>query len=94
MTSIVTVSPMRNIYEQVKWKCKAYSSMFSTVLIVYILMGLLSGGMSGSLGTGTSYRFKAAFPAKLLDCNDKSDGSCINRNIPYSIMCFYTCSCG
>ncbi|WP_342574600.1 silver transporter [Solibacillus sp. FSL K6-1781] len=55
MTSIVTVSPMRNIYEQVKWKCKAYSSMFSTVLIVYILMGLLSGGMSGSLGTGTSF---------------------------------------
>ncbi|MEK5183574.1 silver transporter [Solibacillus sp. FSL W7-1324] len=55
MTSIVTVSPMRNIYEQVKWKCKAYSSLFSTVLIVYIFMGLLSGGMSGSLGTGTSF---------------------------------------
>lgn len=55
MTSIVTVSPIRNIYEQVKWKCKAYSSMFSTVLIVYILLGLLTGGMSGSLGTGTSF---------------------------------------
>ncbi|MER2029707.1 MAG: silver transporter [Solibacillus sp.] len=55
MTSIVTVSPMRNIYEQVKWKCKAYSSMFSTVLIVYILMGLLSGGMSGTVGRGVSF---------------------------------------
>lgn len=55
MTSIVTVSPMRNIFEQVKWKCKAYSSMFSTVLIVYILMGLLSGGMSGTVGRGVSF---------------------------------------
>ena len=55
MTSIVTASPISNIYEQVKWKCKAYSSMFRTVLIVYILLGLLTGGMSGSLGTGTSF---------------------------------------
>lgn len=55
MTSIVTVSPMRNIYEQVKWKCRAYSSLFSTVLIVYILLGLLTGGLSGSLGRGTSF---------------------------------------
>lgn len=55
MISIVTVSPMRNIYEQVKWKCKAYSSMFSTVLIVYILMGLLTAGHSGTVGRGVSF---------------------------------------
>ena len=55
MTSIVTVRPARNIYEQVKWKCKAYSSMFSTVLIVYILLALLSGGGSGSLGMGRNF---------------------------------------
>lgn len=55
MTSIVTVSPARNIYEQVTWKCKAYSSMFSTVLIVYILLTLLSGGGSGSLGMGRNF---------------------------------------
>ena len=55
MTSIVTVSPVRNIYEQVKWKCKAYSSMFSTVLIVYVLLSLLTGGMSGSMGRGGSF---------------------------------------
>lgn len=55
MTSIVTVSPTRNIYEQVKWKCKAYSSMFSTVLIVYVLMALLTGGMGGSIGRGRGF---------------------------------------
>ena len=55
MTSIVTVSPARNIYEQVKWKCKAYSSMFSTVLIVYILLTLLSDGRSGTLGMGRNF---------------------------------------
>ena len=55
MTSIVTVSPMRNIYEQVKWKCRAYSSMFSTVLIMYILLALLTGGGSGTLGIGQSF---------------------------------------
>lgn len=55
MTSIVKVSTARNIYEQVKWKCKAYSSMFSTVLILYILLTLLSGGGSGSLGMGRSF---------------------------------------
>lgn len=55
MTSIVTVSPMRNIYEQVKWKCKAYSSMFSTMIIVYILLALLTGGGSGTVGMGQSF---------------------------------------
>ena len=55
MISIVTVSPARNIYEQVKWKCRAYSSMFSTVLIVYVLLSLLTGGMSGSIGRGGSF---------------------------------------
>ena len=55
MTSIVKVSPARNIYEQVKWKCKTYSSMFSTVLILYILLTLLTGGGSGSLGMGRSF---------------------------------------
>ena len=55
MTSIVTPSPVRNIYEQVKWKCKAYSSMFSTVLILYIILALLTGGGSGSLGMGRSF---------------------------------------
>lgn len=55
MISIVTVSPARNIYEQVKWKCKAYSSMFSTVLIVYVLLALLTGGMGGSIGRGRGF---------------------------------------
>lgn len=55
MTSIVKVSPARNIVEQVKWKCKAYSSAFSTVLIVHILISLLSGGGSGMMGYGREF---------------------------------------
>ena len=52
MTSIVKASLTRNIYEQVKWKCRAYSSTFSSVLIVQILFGLM---MLGN-GSGSSYR--------------------------------------
>ena len=52
MTSIVKASLTRNIYEQVRWKCKAYSATFSSVLIVHILFGLL---MLGN-GSGSMYR--------------------------------------
>lgn len=55
MTSIVQISPAHNIYEQVKWKCKAYSSMFSAVLMVQVLMALLSGSGSGSMGMGRGF---------------------------------------
>ncbi|MGN7479046.1 silver transporter [Solibacillus silvestris] len=55
MIFIVKVNPARNIYEQVKWKCKAYSSMFSTVLIVHMLLALLSGGHTGSMGMGRGF---------------------------------------
>lgn len=55
MTSIVKVSTARNILEQVKWKCKAYSSAFSTVLIVHILLSLLGGGGGGSKGYGRGF---------------------------------------
>lgn len=55
MVSIVTVSPARNLYEQVKWKCRIYSSLFSTVLIIYVLMALLTGGRAGSLGMGRGF---------------------------------------
>lgn len=54
MTSIVKASPTRNIYEQVKWKSKAYSATFSSVLIVHILFGLMMlGNGSGSRYSGS-----------------------------------------
>ena len=56
MTSIVKASLTRNIYGQVRWKCKAYSSTFSSVLIVHILFGLLMlGNGSGSMYSGPGF---------------------------------------
>ena len=52
MTSIVTVSPARNVYEQVKWKCQACSSMFSTIMLVHIILGFLMSDGTGSFSTG------------------------------------------
>ena len=55
MTSIVTVSSKRNIFEQVKWKCKAYSSMFSTVILVHLIIGFLTSEGTGSFYYGGSF---------------------------------------
>ena len=54
MTSIVTVSPARNLYEQVKWKCQVSSSIFSTIVFVHIILGLLMSDGTGSFSTGGS----------------------------------------
>lgn len=50
MTSIVTVSSKRNIFEQVKWKCQVYVSLFTTIIIVQGLFGFIS--MNGTSGLG------------------------------------------
>ena len=42
MTSIVKISTKEHVIEQVKWKCKVYNSMFSTVIIVHFIFGLLT----------------------------------------------------
>ena len=52
MTSIVTVNPARNLYEQVKWKCKTSSSVFSTIILVHIILGFLTSDGSGSFYMG------------------------------------------
>lgn len=54
MTSILTVNPARNIWEQVKWKCQAYSSMFSTVILVHVILGFLTSEGTGSMMIGGS----------------------------------------
>lgn len=63
MTFIVKVSPIKNIFEQVKWKCKVYSSMFSTVLIVHILFSLLmfSNGAGNIKRGGTFIEYDERF---------------------------------
>ena len=55
MTSIVTVSPARNVWEQVKWKCQTSSSMFSTIILVHLILGFLTSGGTGSFSTGGSF---------------------------------------
>ncbi|WP_274308778.1 hypothetical protein [Solibacillus daqui] len=55
MTSIVTVSPARNIYEQVKWKCQVYVSLFTTIIIVQSLFGFLAMNGAGSLGMNRGF---------------------------------------
>ena len=55
MTSIVIVSPARNVWEQVKWKCQASSSMFSTIILVHLILGFLTSGGTGSFSTGGSF---------------------------------------
>lgn len=55
MTSIVTVKPARNVWEQVKWKCKAYSSMFSTVILVHLIIGFLTSEGTGSFYIGGNF---------------------------------------
>lgn len=55
MTSIVTVSPARNVWEQVKWKCQTSSSMFSTIILVHLILGFLTSDGTGSFSTGGSF---------------------------------------
>lgn len=54
MKSIVTVNPARNVWEQVKWKCQVSSSVFSTIVLVHIILGLLMSDGTGSYSTGGS----------------------------------------
>lgn len=54
MTSIVTVNPARNLYEQVKWKCQASSSVFNTIILVHIILGFLMSDGTGSFSMGGS----------------------------------------
>lgn len=55
MISIAKVNPTKLLVEQVKWKCKVYSSMFSTVIIVNIIFGLLFFNGTGSMGMTSSF---------------------------------------
>ncbi|MEG0385060.1 MAG: hypothetical protein RR642_09935 [Solibacillus sp.] len=50
MTSLNNVSLTQNIWQQLLWKCRTFSSTFTTVLIVQIIFSVLSFGSSGSRG--------------------------------------------
>lgn len=50
MTSLNNVSIAQNIWQQLVWKCRTFSSTFTTVLIVQIIFSVLPFGSTGSSG--------------------------------------------